>query len=435
MSERQRSPPAAPFYYVAIHGGAGYHLPSSDSSVRRSLRTAVSSALTTPTTTVSNSRESGSGSSCNPGTSPTALDAATALIAALEDSPEFNAGYGSNLTFDGDVECDAGLMDGGSGAGGCYAFGGVGAVRGVRNPVLLARCVLDERRQQPESGAQLGPGLGLGRVPPLLLVGEGAVRFAAERGVRAGAVQEPAEMVAPRARREWEVWMERWEHEEQRRTSGPTTDDDLRDSEPRAVGLGADAPDLAMLRARQDTVGAVVVQGDAGDVAAGVSSGGLLLKPSGRVGEAAVFGAGCWAERLPDGRSIACSVSGQGELIMQSSMARTLAERIAANTAAEGDTHDVLRSVLVDHFYSKWHRMGEHQASGWRASPYPGRGRGREHQYHSARLWCAFTTQSMAVAYSSSQHPKPKAIILRNTTHDFSNEDGRPPLFITTLSF
>jgi taspase (threonine aspartase 1) len=61
-----------------------------------------------------------------------------------------------------------------------------------------------------------------------------------------------------------------------------------------------------------------------------------------------VFGAGCWAERLTDGRSIACSVSGQGELIMQSSIAKTLAERIAA----EGDTHDVLRSVLVDHFYS-----------------------------------------------------------------------------------
>ncbi|KAH9040731.1 asparaginase [Lactarius pseudohatsudake] len=399
----------APFYFIAVHGGAGYHPPSSDSSIRRSLRTAVSSALTL------SGNESGSGSR-SPGTSPTALDTTTALIAALEDSPEFNAGYGSNLTFDGDVECDAALMD-----GGCCAFGGVGAVSCVRNPVLLARCVLDARRQQQ---------LGLGRVPPLLLVGEGAVRFAAERGVRAGVVEEPAEMVAPRARREWEVWRERWEDEE-RRTSGPSDD------------LG----DLAMLRARQDTVGAVVVQGNAGDVAAGVSryvcvyskrrgradldsvrrfSGGLLLKPSGRVGEAAVFGAGCWAERLSDGRSIACSVSGQGELIVQSSMAKTLAERIA-----EGDTHDVLRSVLVDHFYSKWHRRGEHQ---------PAVGvllltRGMDGDESTTRLWCAFTTQSMAVAYSSSQHPKPKALVLRNTTHDFSNEDGRPPLFITTLSF
>ncbi|KAH9061322.1 asparaginase [Lactarius vividus] len=417
----------APFYFIAIHGGAGYHPPSSDSSIRRSLRTAVSSALITLS-----SDESGSGSR-SPGTSPTALDTTTALIAALENSPEFNAGYGSNLTFDGDVECDAALMD-----GGCYAFGGVGAVPCVRNPVLLARCVLDGRRQQPRLG------LGLGRVPPLLLVGEGAVRFAADRGVRAGAVKEPAEMVAPSARREWEVWRERWEDEE-RRTSGPS--DSLG-----AAGAGAGAgAGLAMLRARQDTVGAVVVQGDAGDVAAGVSSGGLLLKPSGRVGEAAVFGAGCWAERLSDGRSIACSVSGQGELIVQSSMAKTLAERIAANTATEGDTHDVLRSVLVDHFYSKWHRQGEHQ---------PAVGvllltRGVDGDESTTRLWCAFTTQSMAIAYSSSQHPKPKvnppsfvslmkqpaliddhqALVLRNTTHDFGNEDGRPPLFITTLSF
>ncbi|KAF8274472.1 nucleophile aminohydrolase [Lactarius quietus] len=294
---------------------------TSDSNHRRSLRTAISSALTTLTT--------GSSSESSLGF--------------------FNAGYSSNLT------------------DGCYAFGGVGAVRGVRNPVLLARSVLDARRQQSQSKV----GLGLGRVPPLMLVGEGAVRFAAERGV----VQEPTELVAPRARREWE-----------RRTSvaGDSKDFGIADAD-------ADA-DLEMLRARQDTVGAVVVQGDAGDVAAGVSSGGLLLKPSGRVGEAAVFGAGCWAERLTDGRSI-------GELIMQSSIAKTLAERIAA---AEGDTHDVLRSVLVDHFYME--STGEHQ---------PAVGvllltRGVDGDESTTRLWCAFTTQSMAVAYSSSQHPKPK---------------------------
>ena len=295
MSEGQGSTTAAPFYFVAIHGGAGYHPPSSDSSNRRSLRTAISSALTTLTTVSSSEKSSGDGS---PGTRLTALNTATKLIAALEDSSEFNAGYGSNLTFDGDVECDAALMDGGA-SDGCYTgtFGGVGAVRGVRNPVLLARCVLDARRQQQHSNA----GLGLGRVPPLLLVGEGAVRFAAERGV----VMQPAEMVAPRARREWEVWRDRWEQEqerererEERRTS---VVGDSKDSE---VGV-----DLAMLRARQDTVGAVVVQGDAGDVAAGVSrcvyscfheedgwsirwfSGGLLLKPSGRIGEVGWFDA------------------------------------------------------------------------------------------------------------------------------------------------
>ena len=258
MSKSHGSTTAAPFYFVAIHGGAGYHPPSSDSSNRHSLRAAISSALTT-LTTVSSSEKSSSG--CSPGTSPTALNTATTLIAALEDSPEFNAGYGSNLTFDGDVECDAALMDGGA-SDGCYTgtFGGVGAVRGVRNPVLLARCVLDARRQQQQQQQHSNAGLGLGRVPPLLLVGEGAVCFAVERGV----VMQPAEMVAPRARREWEVWRERWQQQREReREERRTSVVDSKDSE---VGV-----DLAMLRARQDTVGAVVVQGDAGDIAAGVS--------------------------------------------------------------------------------------------------------------------------------------------------------------------
>ena len=76
------------------------------------------------------------------------------------------------------------------------------------------------------------------------------------------------------------------------------------------------------------------------------------------------------------------------------------------------------------------------------------------HCTYTARLWCAFTTQSMAVAYASSRQPKPKvrlvapsyvdlvisinrcslqARVLRNTAHDFSKENGRPPFFITTL--
>jgi hypothetical protein len=62
-----------------------------------------------------------------------------------------------------------------------------------------------------------------------------------------------------------------------------------------------------------------------------------------------MFGSGCWAERSVGGRSVACSVSGQGELIVQSLLAKSLAERAAAST--EGDTHEILRSVLVDQFY------------------------------------------------------------------------------------
>ncbi|KAI0266856.1 nucleophile aminohydrolase [Gloeopeniophorella convolvens] len=344
-----------PSYIVAIHGGAGYHSPSDDTDVKRSLRAAISSVLpSAATTTIA--------------PPPPALDTAESLLAALEDAPAFNAGYGANLTLAGHAECDAALMSGADGT-----FGAVGALRGVRHPARAARAVLEARR-----GARV-----LGRVPPLLLVSEGAARFAEERGVRvvqAGGAEEEREMVAPRARAEWARWKARLD-----------------------AAAGDRDADARELHARQDTVGAVVLREPGGDVAAGVSSGGLLLKAPGRVGEAAVFGAGCWAERAGNGVRVACSVSGEGELIIQSALARTLAERVVAGAAA-GDTHEVLRSVLVDGFYDKWRARGESQ---------PAAGvllvtQGADGDADTVRLWCAFTTQSMAVAYASSRQPKPK---------------------------
>ena len=115
-----------------------------------------------------------------------------------------------------------------------------------------------------------------------------------------------------------------------------------------------------------------------------------------------MFGSGCWAERSVGGRSVACSVSGQGELIMQSFLAKSLAEKTIAST--DGDTHEILRSVLVDQFYgasliqysqtlavnafatlplASGRRQVEStrraSAGGRRASPHPRRGWGRRH--------------------------------------------------------
>jgi taspase (threonine aspartase 1) len=302
-------------YIIAAHGGAGYHPPASDSSLKRSLRAAISSALPA----FSGATTSRGGSSSEP--SSLALDATSAVIVALEDNPDFNAGYGSNLTFDGQVECDASLMVSTEqeqdqeeeksesrppAPSFSFSFGSVGAVRGVRNPVLLARCVLEGRR-----GGRRRQGRereGMGRVPPLTLVGEGAAQFARERGVRV--VGAPEEMVAPRARQEWRVWRERC-----RRDVGevePGSSEDL----PLGVGEGlGEEEGSEALRVRMDTVGAVVLVGGASEigqrpeVAAGVSrcvvsptdlfaydphatyflppvsSGGILLKHSGRVGE------------------------------------------------------------------------------------------------------------------------------------------------------
>ena len=247
-----------PLYIIAAHGGAGYHPPESDSSLKRSLRAAISSALPAFSGATITHKSSSSESSS------LALDATTAVIVALEDHPDFNAGYGSNLTYDGQVECDASLMvsieEKGKGSPSSpsppfsFSFGSVGAVCGVRNPVLLARCILEGRRQRER----------MGRVPPLTLVGEGAVKFAREQGVRV--VDSPEEMVAPRARQEWRVWRERC-----RRDHGDG------DEKVESKDLPSGEEGAEVLRVRLDTVGAVVLVDEAREVgqrpevAAGVS--------------------------------------------------------------------------------------------------------------------------------------------------------------------
>lgn len=75
-------------------------------------------------------------------------------------------------------------------------------------------------------------------------------------------------------------------------------------------------------------------------------SGGLLLKSTGRVGEAAIYGAGTWADER-----VAISVSGQGELIIKSALARTVAEAVE-DAGDDADVLDILQRVLVDGFYS-----------------------------------------------------------------------------------
>jgi beta-aspartyl-peptidase (threonine type) len=98
-----------------------------------------------------------------------AVLAAEAAVRQLEDDPVYNAGYGSVLNEDGDVEMDAAIMDGTT-----LALGAVAGVRRVRNPIRVARAMLPAR--------------------PVLLAGEGAERFAIEQGI---ALCDPQEMISP----------------------------------------------------------------------------------------------------------------------------------------------------------------------------------------------------------------------------------------------
>src|SRR5215212_4214213 len=105
-----------------------------------------------------------------------ALDAVEAAVRVLEDAPIFDAGVGSVLNRDGDVELDAALMDGPT-----LRSGAVAAVRRVRNPITLARRVLESQ--------------------VILLVGQGAERFAESAGLP---LCDPAELIVGRERARWQ---------------------------------------------------------------------------------------------------------------------------------------------------------------------------------------------------------------------------------------
>jgi beta-aspartyl-peptidase (threonine type) len=190
-----------------------------------------------------------------------ALDAVEACLVALEEHPRFNAGYGSALTERGTVECDASLMEGER-----LGAGAVGAVSGVRNPIRLARRVLEDGRH-------------------ILLVGEGAVDFAREQGLPPCA---PDALVTERQRARLAEHLAR-----------------------RGAGA-APAP---------GTVGAVAIDGR-GLVGAGTSTGGYTGKRPGRVGDSALIGAGTYA----DSRLGGVSTTGHGEAFIRTALARTALE-------------------------------------------------------------------------------------------------------------
>jgi L-asparaginase / beta-aspartyl-peptidase len=106
-----------------------------------------------------------------------ALEAVVVAVRRLEDEPVLNAGIGATLNRDGDVELDAGLMEGTT-----LRAGAVGAVRDVRHPVDLARAVMEDGRH-------------------VLLVGQGASEFARARGVE---TCDPAMFVTDRRRSHWQ---------------------------------------------------------------------------------------------------------------------------------------------------------------------------------------------------------------------------------------
>ena len=195
------------------------------------------------------------------------LDAAVEAVIILEDDPRFNAGTGSNLRFDGKtIEMDAACMDSGG------RFGGVAAVRRVKNPIRVARAVL--------------------RTPHNLLVGDGANRFARALGL------PEHDPWTPRAQEKFDLLQKAL-----RETGNPPSEWGIDFKELRQ--LWNYEVDLNAVVGSQDTVGAVVSDGS--HYAAALSTGGTISTLLGRVGDVPLPGCGLHAG--PRG-AVACTGDG-----------------------------------------------------------------------------------------------------------------------------
>ena len=238
---------------LAIHGGAGT-LPRTEMSSERQLQyqAGLAAAL-----------DAGFAVLQAHGTS---LDAVTRAVMTLEDNPLFNAGRGSVFTIDGHNELDASIMDGST-----LKAGAVCGVTHVRNPVELARTVMEHSDY-------------------VMLSGAGAEEFALSRGLA----------LVPQS---YFHTVERWQQLERIRNG--------------------DTSLSALTISHVGTVGAVAVDG-VGRLAAATSTGGMTGKRYNRIGDSPIIGAGTYA----DDRACAVSATGHGEVFIRAAVAHDICSRM-----------------------------------------------------------------------------------------------------------
>ena len=258
---------------LIAHGGAGNIRPGGEERAVEGLRAAV---------------EAGRALLVAGGS---ALDAVCATVSALEDNPAYNAGTGSCLNYDGFVEMDACVME----SRGRRA-GAVAALQRVKNPILVARRVMEETDH-------------------VMLAGDGAQRFARVMGF---GDHDP---VTEQRRADWE--------DKKRRIAqvlGPKSLNVRRFLRDHPAYSGG-------------TVGAVAV--DAGGVlAAATSTGGVTLKLVGRVGDTPIVGAGNYASD-----HVAASATGTGEYVMRTLSTRAVSERVAAGATLDQAVAEALEDM------------------------------------------------------------------------------------------
>jgi len=255
---------------LIAHGGAGSWRPGTEEEAVEGMRAAVAEGRRI--------LRSGAG----------ALDAVCATVVLLEDNPIFNAGTGAVLNIDGFCELDASVMESRH-----QGFGAVSGLQRVKNPVLVARKVMEETDH-------------------VMLTGDGALRFARAMGF---GDHDP---VTVARRKDWQDKRSR-------------VDEALGKHAMRTRRFLQQHPEYA-----GGTVGAAAVDAH-GVLAAATSTGGVTLKMVGRVGDSPVPGAGNYASS-----QVAASATGTGEFVL-----RTLATRAIAESVERGATlQEAVRAML-----------------------------------------------------------------------------------------
>lgn len=188
----------------------------------------------------------------------TAINAVEQAIRMMENNPIFDAGFGSALNDEGEVELDAIIMDGKT-----LNAGAVASVRNIRHPITLARMIMEKTEH-------------------VMLVCDGALKFAQEIGMQE---VPPKKLVTQQAIDEWTQYKK-----------FQKTIDSLY---------------------RRETVGAVAIDHQ-GNIATGTSTGGITAKKVGRVGDSPIVGSGAYADNNIGG----ASATGHGEAIMKVTLSR-----------------------------------------------------------------------------------------------------------------
>lgn len=255
---------------IAIHGGAGTILRSELSAdLEREYHATLAQALDAGYAVL---RKGGS-----------SLDAVEASVRVMEDSPLFNAGKGAVFSHDGINELDAAIMDGST-----LAAGAVAGVKTVRNPITLARRVMDSS-------------------PHVMLVGDGAEAFARSQNI---------ELVDPsyfRTERRWQQLQKLLKKDQE--ATGLSEDGDQAKGRKQSYRFSDQEN-------RFGTVGAVALD-SSGRLAAATSTGGMTNKRWGRVGDAPVIGAGTYANAV-----CAVSATGHGEYFIRAAVAHDICLRV-----------------------------------------------------------------------------------------------------------